>query len=157
MKDVFDYLEEEDLLRNLPEALPQMEDETAAKRIEKMALEKLQAETKQQKKWQKRRILIAAVCCLVAVGAFARKPIAAYFQRILHYLPGVGVYINDTDAEIYEVQIDNPVQEKDGVTYINPGSAALPKEDHPKSYMIYENGVFTIKTLTGDVILTHTL
>ena len=29
MKDVFDYLEEEDLLRNLPEALPQMEDETA--------------------------------------------------------------------------------------------------------------------------------
>ena len=44
MKDVFDYLEEEDLLRNLPEALPQMEDETAAKRIEKMALEKLQAE-----------------------------------------------------------------------------------------------------------------
>lgn len=115
MKDVFDYLEEEDLLRNLPEALPQMEDETAAKRIEKMALEKLQAEAKQQKKWQKRRILIAAVCCLVAVGAFARKPIAAYFQRILHYLPGVGVYINDTDAEIYEVQIDNPVQEKDGV------------------------------------------
>ena len=86
MKDVFDYLEEEDLLRNLPEALPQMEDETAAKRIEKMALEKLQAEAKQQKKWQKRRILIAAVCCLVAVGAFARKPIAAYFQRILHYL-----------------------------------------------------------------------
>ena len=62
MKDVFDYLEEEDLLRNLPEALPQMEDETAAKRIEKMALEKLQAEAKQQKKWQKRRILIAAVC-----------------------------------------------------------------------------------------------
>ena len=110
MKDVFDYLEEEDLLRNLPEALPQMEDETAAKRIEKMALERLQTETKQQKKWQKRRILIAAVCCLVAVGAFARKPIAAYFQRILHYLPGVGVYINDTDAEIYEVQIDNPAE-----------------------------------------------
>lgn len=115
MKDVFDYLEEEDLLRNLPEALPQMEDEIAAKRIENLVSERMQAETKQQKKWRKRRILIAAVCCLVAVGVFARKPIAAYFQRILHYLPGVGVYINDTDAEIYEVQIDNPVQEKDGV------------------------------------------
>ena len=49
------------------------------------------------------------------------------------------------------------VQEKDGVTYINPGSAALPKENHPKSYMIYENGVFAIKTLTGDAILTHTI
>ena len=36
MKDVFDYLEEEDLLRNLPEALPQMEDEIAAKRIENL-------------------------------------------------------------------------------------------------------------------------
>lgn len=31
------------------------------------------------------------------------------------------------------------------------------EENHPKSYMIYENGVFTIKTLTGDVILTHKL
>ena len=115
MKDVFEYLEEEDLLRNLPETLPQMEDETAAKRIEKIALEKLQAERKQQKKWQKRRILAAVVCCLVVIGAFARKPIAAYFQRVLYYLPGVGVYINDTDAEIYEVQIDNPVQEQNGV------------------------------------------
>ena len=56
MKDVFDYLEEEDLLRNLPEALPQMEDETAAKRIEKMALEKLQAEAKQQKKYHRQPV-----------------------------------------------------------------------------------------------------
>ena len=115
MKDVFEYLEEEDLLRNLPETLPQMEDETAAKRIENRVSERIQAERKQQKKWQKRRILAAVVCCLVVIGAFARKPIAAYFQRVLYYLPGVGVYINDTDAEIYEVQIDNPVQEQNGV------------------------------------------
>lgn len=47
------------------------------------------------------------------------------------------------------------VQEKDGMTYINPGSAALPKEGNPKSYMIYEQGVFTIKTLDGAPILTH--
>lgn len=32
-------------------------------------------------------------------------------------------------------------------TYINPGSAALPKEGQPKSYMVYEDGVFTIKAL----------
>jgi len=38
-------------------------------------------------------------------------------------------------------------------TYINPGSAALPKEGQPKSYMIYEDGVFTIKHLeTGEVL-----
>lgn len=47
------------------------------------------------------------------------------------------------------------VKEKDGMTYINPGSAALPKEGNPKSYMVYENGVFTIKTLDGEPILTH--
>ena len=47
------------------------------------------------------------------------------------------------------------VKEKDGMTYINPGSAALPKEGQPKSYMVYENGVLTIKTLEGETLLTH--
>ena len=32
-------------------------------------------------------------------------------------------------------------------TYLNPGSAALPKEGQPKSYMTYEDGVFIIKAL----------
>ena len=49
------------------------------------------------------------------------------------------------------------VTEKDGMTYINPGSAALPKEGQPKSYMTYENGVFTIKTLDGEVLLVHNI
>ena len=40
-------------------------------------------------------------------------------------------------------------------TYINPGSAALPKEGNPKSYMTYEKGVFEIKTLDGEVIKSH--
>lgn len=31
--------------------------------------------------------------------------------------------------------------------YVNPGSAALPKENQEKSYMVYENGVFTMKAL----------
>ena len=39
------------------------------------------------------------------------------------------------------------VWEQADYTYINPGSAALPKENQPKSYMIYEDGVFTIKQL----------
>ena len=47
------------------------------------------------------------------------------------------------------------VQEKDGMTYINPGSAALPKEGNPKSYMVYDKGVFTIKTLEGETIFTY--
>ena len=47
------------------------------------------------------------------------------------------------------------VQQAGGMTYINPGSAALPKEGNPKSYMTYEGGVFAIKTLEGEVIRTH--
>ena len=42
--------------------------------------------------------------------------------------------------------------------YVNPGSAALPKENQEKSYMIYENGVFTIKALeSGEVLKTFRL
>ena len=40
-------------------------------------------------------------------------------------------------------------------TYINPGSAALPKEGQPKSYMVYEDGVFVIKHLeSGEEIMS---
>lgn len=33
--------------------------------------------------------------------------------------------------------------------YMNPGSVSLPKEDNPKTYMVYENEVFTIRALDG--------
>ena len=38
--------------------------------------------------------------------------------------------------------------------YINPGSVSLPKEWNPRSYMIYENRVFTIKDMRGNNIET---
>ena len=34
--------------------------------------------------------------------------------------------------------------------YINPGSLSIPKESSPKSYILYENGVFSFRTLEGD-------
>ena len=37
--------------------------------------------------------------------------------------------------------------------YINPGSAALPKEGNPRTYMVYENRKFTIKDFDGKVVL----
>ena len=37
--------------------------------------------------------------------------------------------------------------------YINPGSVTLPKENNPKSYMIYEDGLFTIKDMDKNTIL----
>lgn len=42
-------------------------------------------------------------------------------------------------------------------TYINPGSVTLPKDGNKNSYMIYENGVFTIKGFEGNVIHTHSI
>lgn len=37
-------------------------------------------------------------------------------------------------------------------TYINPGSVSIPKNGNKHSYMIYEDGVFTIKDLDGNEI-----
>lgn len=34
--------------------------------------------------------------------------------------------------------------------YLNPGSTSIPKEGNPNSYMIYEKGVFTLKTINGE-------
>ena len=40
--------------------------------------------------------------------------------------------------------------------YLNPGSAALPKEGNPRTYMVYEKRCFTVKTFDGDVVLEKT-
>lgn len=37
-------------------------------------------------------------------------------------------------------------------TYINPGSAALPKNGNPRTYAIYENRKFTIKDFDKNVV-----
>lgn len=46
------------------------------------------------------------------------------------------------------------VETIDGLTYINPGSAALPKENQPKSFMTldWEEGLFQIKAFDGSVL-----
>ena len=45
----------------------------------------------------------------------------------------------------------------DGLVYLNPGSVSLPKENNPPSYMIYEDGNFTVKDFDGNEILTYSL
>ena len=48
--------------------------------------------------------------------------------------------------------------EKNGIHCLNDGSVSLPKEVNPRSYMIYENGVFVIKQLeSGEEILKYAL
>lgn len=36
--------------------------------------------------------------------------------------------------------------------YINPGSISLPKENNPKTYIVYENRTFTCYDLEGNVV-----
>jgi hypothetical protein len=39
--------------------------------------------------------------------------------------------------------------------YINPGSVSLPKEGNPQSYMLYENGCFTISDFDKNVLNSY--
>lgn len=71
--ELFDSMKEEDILRNLPEDLLEMEDELAAKRIENRVMQEMQIEIGIQKKQGKKRLLAAAVCCIVAGEQFSRQ------------------------------------------------------------------------------------
>lgn len=113
--ELFDSLKEDDILRNLPEDLPEMEDELAAKRIENFVMQELQVDLGLQKKWNRKPILAAAICAIAVVGIFGHRPIMAAFERLFYDLPGVGIYINDADKTIYEVQIDDPIQVQNGI------------------------------------------
>lgn len=41
--------------------------------------------------------------------------------------------------------------------YINPGSTTYPKENNPKTYMIYNNRSFTLKDFDGNILYNKTL
>jgi hypothetical protein len=38
--------------------------------------------------------------------------------------------------------------------YINPGSVSIPKNGSTHNYMIYENGVFIIKDIDGNEVMS---
>jgi len=42
-------------------------------------------------------------------------------------------------------------EKRGGITYLNPGSLAIPKEESPQSYMTLEAGLFQWKTLAGEM------
>lgn len=43
------------------------------------------------------------------------------------------------------------VVESEGYIHLNPGSASLPKENSPRGYILYKNGLFLFKDLDGNV------
>ena len=91
-------------------------------------------------------------------------PVGADYSLV--YADGIRMYI--THGHVYSPEKPMKLSENDvlisGHTHvlkalklgefyhINPGSAALPKENNPKSYAVYENGIFEIKTFDGKVI-----
>lgn len=40
-----------------------------------------------------------------------------------------------------------------GNFYLNPGSVSLPKQENPKTYMLYNDRTFTVKTFDGNTVL----
>lgn len=44
------------------------------------------------------------------------------------------------------------MEQWEGYYYLNPGSVSIPKENNVNSYMIYEDGLYTIKSLDGKII-----
>lgn len=48
-------------------------------------------------------------------------------------------------------------EKRENYIYLNPGSVSLPKENNPKTYMIYENGKFTIKDFNNNIIKEYVI
>ena len=44
-------------------------------------------------------------------------------------------------------------EKRGGILCINPGSVTLPKENNPKTYAVYDGGVFTVYDFDGNEIL----
>ncbi|MBD5140392.1 MAG: phosphodiesterase [Ruminococcus sp.] len=55
--------------------------------------------------------------------------------------------LNDGDILLHGHTHVQTIDESRGYTYMNPGSVSLPKNGMPKSYMIYEDGVFSLREL----------
>ncbi len=87
------------------------------------------------------------------------------------YLALDGIYVFATHGHHHNTQAPPPLNKGEillhghthvlkcedfgsGNVYLNPGSAALPKEGNPRSYMVYENRTFTIKDFDSNVIVT---
>lgn len=55
--------------------------------------------------------------------------------------------LNKGDVLVHGHTHIQTIDESRGYAYMNPGSVSLPKNGMPKSYMIYESGVFSLREL----------
>lgn len=102
-EEMLDQLEEKDLVEYLPETLPEV-DEVTKKRIEKQTLGKMK---KERKRFSRKQIVAAIICLVAVLGVVGREPIQAAFERLFHYLPGAGMYVDKEENIFYEAEIIN--------------------------------------------------
>ena len=102
-EEMLDQLEEKELAEYLPETLPEV-DEVTKKRIEKQTLKKMK---KEQKRFSRKQIAVAAICLVAVLGIVGREPIQAAFERLFYYLPGAGMYVDEEGNTLYEAEIIN--------------------------------------------------
>ncbi|MCI7656814.1 hypothetical protein [Anaerotignum sp.] len=100
-EEMLDQLEEKELTEYLPETLPEV-DEVTKKRIEKQTLKKMK---KEQKHFSRKQIAVAVICLVAVLGVVGREPIQAAFERLFHYLPGAGMYVDEEENVYYEAEI----------------------------------------------------
>ena len=65
--------------------------------------------------------------------------------------------LNKKDILIHGHTHIQAMMETNHCIYLNPGSVSIPKNGNCHSYMIYENGVFTIKDLNGTEISNYSV
>lgn len=110
-EEILDMWEEKELAHFLPECLPDMDD-AIYQRIEKQTLRRIR---KERSRISRKQIAAAVICLVAILGIVGREPIQAAFEKLFHYLPGAGIYTNDTENTMYRAEMVIDHFEENGV------------------------------------------
>ena len=110
-EEVLDLWEEKELVYFMPESLPELED-AVYQRIEKQTLRRIR---KERSRVSRKQIAAAVICLVATLGIVGRAPIQAAFEKLFHYLPGAGIYTNDTENTMYRAEMITDHFEENGV------------------------------------------
>lgn len=60
--------------------------------------------------------------------------------------------LKDNDIFLYGHTHIQKAERWDGILAVNPGSVSLPKNGNPSTYMVYEDGSFSIRDMDGELV-----
>lgn len=99
--EILDQWDEKDLTEFLPDTFPKI-DTITQKKIEKLTLQKIK---KEHHYFHRKQIAAAVICLLMLIGLIGRKPILAAFERLFHYLPSAGIYVEEEGNTVYAAEM----------------------------------------------------